>query len=199
MISSQNGIEDEAASKDDMPIITPQVDIILQSDCNGLQQIPKSSRLSWFSAVCNCFRAMDLQGAEGDMAMLGEQLPHHVGRNTLVLDLDETLVHSSFLPISADINMDIQIDRQNFKVYVLKRPGVDLFLKRCSEMFEVVVFTASLSAYANPLLDVLDKDRGVAWRLFRKNCSFVKSTYVKDLARLGRSLKHTIIVDVWVI
>ena len=37
--------------------------------------------------------------------------------------------------------------------------GVDEFLKRVSEHYEVVVYTASLSKYADPLLDELDKDR----------------------------------------
>jgi hypothetical protein len=31
------------------------------------------------------------------------------------------------------------------QVYVLKRPGVDTFMKRVGEIFEVVVFTASLA------------------------------------------------------
>lgn len=41
-------------------------------------------------------------------------------------------------------------------VYVLKRPGVDLFLQRMSEFYEIVVYTASLSKYADPLLNMLD-------------------------------------------
>jgi RNA polymerase II subunit A small phosphatase-like protein len=36
--------------------------------------------------------------------------------------------------------------------------------------FEVVVFTASLSKYADPLLDLLDTTGVVAWRLFREAC-----------------------------
>ena len=30
-------------------------------------------------------------------------------------------------------------------MYVIKRPGVDQFMKRVGELYEVVVFTASLS------------------------------------------------------
>jgi RNA polymerase II subunit A small phosphatase-like protein len=30
-------------------------------------------------------------------------------------------------------------------VYVIKRPGVDQFMKRVGELYEVVVFTASVS------------------------------------------------------
>ena len=44
-------------------------------------------------------------------------------------------------------------------VYVLKRPWVDYFLEEMGKIYEVVVFTASLSKYADPLLDLLDKSR----------------------------------------
>lgn len=190
-------LEKNEESKDGMPEIILPDNVILQSDQNGVQKLPKMSRLSWFTSLCNCFRPLDTKYSNvADSLMLNEQLPEHIGKNTLILDLDETLVHSSFSPISADINMEIEVESHKFNVYVLKRPGVDEFLKKCSQMFEVVVFTASLAAYANPLLDILDKENLVAGRLFRESCSFVRTCYVKDLTRLGRSLKHTIIVDV---
>ena len=52
-------------------------------------------------------------------------------------------------------------------VYVLKRPHMDHFMQHIGPKFEVVVFTASLSKYADPLLDLLDKSNVVRWRLFR--------------------------------
>lgn len=44
------------------------------------------------------------------------------------------------------------------KLYVRKRPHLDHFLDEVSELFEVVVFTASHRAYADKLLDILDPD-----------------------------------------
>ena len=41
--------------------------------------------------------------------------------------------------------MPIEIEGQTHQVYVSKRPHVDTFLKRMGEIFEVVIFTASLS------------------------------------------------------
>lgn len=38
-----------------------------------------------------------------------------------------------------------------FQVYVLKRPHVDEFLKRMGELFECVLFTASLAKVRNNL------------------------------------------------
>jgi hypothetical protein len=58
-----------------------------------------------------------------------------------------------------------------------------------------VVFTASLAKYADPLLDVLDKDKVVQFRLFREACVQHYGNYVKDLTHLGRALESSIIVD----
>jgi RNA polymerase II subunit A small phosphatase-like protein len=80
-------------------------------------------------------------------------------------------------------------------VYVLKRPHVDAFMAAVGARFEVVVFTASLAKYADPLLDLLDPGRTVRWRLFREACVPFEGNYVKDLQCLGRPLASTIIVD----
>jgi len=133
---------------------------------------------------------------ETSQHLLPPQTQNELGKKTLVLDLDETLVHSSFKPIpNADFIIQVEIDGQIHHVYVLKRPGVDHFLKTMADYFELVVFTASLSKYADPVLDLLDKDKVVGARLFREACSNHKGNYVKDLSRLGRELKNTIIVD----
>jgi len=94
-----------------------------------------------------------------------------------------------------DFVISIELDNVIHKVYVRKRPGVDTFLKAVGEKFEVVVFTASLAKYADPLLDILDKHNVVAVRLFREACVQHYGNYVKDLTHLGRALADTIIVD----
>ncbi|KAH9963822.1 hypothetical protein BC827DRAFT_1128381 [Russula dissimulans] len=122
--------------------------------------------------------------------------PQHVGRKCLVLDLDETLVHSSFKSIQqADYVVPVEIEYHWHNVYVIKRPGVDNFLKRMGEIFEIVVFTASLSKYADPVLDKLDVHHVVSHRLFRESCYNHKGNYVKDLSQLGRPIADTIILD----
>ncbi|KAI0295856.1 HAD-like domain-containing protein [Multifurca ochricompacta] len=122
--------------------------------------------------------------------------PQHAGRKCLVLDLDETLVHSSFKSIQqADYVVPVEIEYHWHNVYVIKRPGVDNFLKKMGEIYEVVVFTASLSKYADPVLDKLDIHHVVAHRLFRESCYNHKGNYVKDLSQLGRPIADTIILD----
>ncbi|KDR75432.1 hypothetical protein GALMADRAFT_227080 [Galerina marginata CBS 339.88] len=122
--------------------------------------------------------------------------PQHAGRKCLVLDLDETLVHSSFKSISqADYVVPVEIEYHWHNVYVIKRPGVDNFLKKMGEIYEVVVFTASLSKYADPVLDKLDIHQVVSHRLFRESCYNHRGNYVKDLSQLGRPIADTIILD----
>ncbi|KAF9571762.1 hypothetical protein EC968_000208 [Mortierella alpina] len=128
--------------------------------------------------------------------LLGPIAPEHVGKKCLVLDLDETLVHSSFKLIpQADYVVPVEIDNQSHNVYVIKRPGVDTFLQKMGELYEVVIFTASLSKYADPVLDMLDIHRVIKHRLFRESCFNHKGNYVKDLSVIGRDLKNTIIID----
>jgi RNA polymerase II subunit A small phosphatase-like protein len=129
--------------------------------------------------------------------LLGSVRPGDAGKNTLVLDLDETLVHSSFQPPigQADYVIPIDIEGRVVKVHVTKRPHLDEFLEYIAGKFEVVVFTASLAKYADPLLDLLDKNKCISWRLFRDACHNVQGNYVKNLECLGRDAGSVIIVD----
>ncbi|XP_069838365.1 carboxy-terminal domain RNA polymerase II polypeptide A small phosphatase 1 isoform X2 [Dendropsophus ebraccatus] len=99
-------------------------------------------------------------------------------------------------PVSnADFIIPVEIDGTVHQVYVLKRPHVDEFLRRMGEMFECVLFTASLAKYADPVADLLDKWGAFRARLFRESCAFHRGNYVKDLSRLGRELNKLVIVD----
>lgn len=75
----------------------------------------------------------------------------------MVLDLDETLVHSSFkAPEKPDIILPVDIEGWICHVYVLVRPGCIRFLEEMDKYYELTIFTASLSKYADPLLDILE-------------------------------------------
>ncbi|CAM4856226.1 unnamed protein product [Rotaria socialis] len=91
----------------------------------------------------------------------------------LVIDLDETLVHSSFKPVpNADFVVPVEIDGQVHQVYVTKRPHVDEFLRCVGERYECVLFTASLAKYADPVADLLDPNHIFHSRLFRESCTY---------------------------
>ena len=123
--------------------------------------------------------------------------PKSSSKKTLVLDLDETLVHSQFVPFSikSDLILKIELEDQLHDIHVLIRPGVQKFLQKMGQLYEIVIFTASVSKYADPLLDIIDKNHTCSCRLFREHCSMVGITYIKDLKKLGRDLKDIIIVD----
>ena len=117
-------------------------------------------------------------------------------KKTLILDLDETLVHSSFTPFEKnDIVLDVDFEGVMYNIYVLVRPDAELFIKSVAKFFEVVIFTASISKYASPLLDILDKEKNIKYRLYRDHCTFINGIYIKDLKKCNRSLKDLIIVD----
>lgn len=61
--------------------------------------------------------------------------------------------------------------------------------------YELVIFTASLSKYADPLVDILDPEKMCSYKLFREHCTFMNNAFVKDLTKLGRNMTDVIIVD----
>ncbi|KAK1382092.1 hypothetical protein POM88_019827 [Heracleum sosnowskyi] len=84
---------------------------------------------------------------------------------TLVLDLDETLVHSTLDHcVDADFTFPVYVDTEEHIVYVNKRPFLHTFLERVADMFEIVIFTSSKSIYAKQLLDTLDPDQNIISR-----------------------------------
>ena len=155
--------------------------------------------------------------------LLGPHHPADEGKKCLVLDLDETLVHSSFRAVpGADFVIPVQVRTMSEEhllvvieisfclshnvllcqiedvvhfVYVAKRPGVDEFLVEMAKHYEIVIYTASLNKYADPLLDLLDPNCVIRSRLFRESCVYYEGNYVKDLSLLDRDLSQVIIVD----
>jgi len=115
---------------------------------------------------------------------------------TLVLDLDETLVHSTFDKIdNYDFKQPIELEGQQYEIYVRVRPGVKEFLEEMSTMYEIIIYTASLEKYALPLISRIDKSRLISYNLYREHCLFLENFYIKDLSKLGRDLKNVIIID----
>jgi Dullard-like phosphatase family protein len=120
-----------------------------------------------------------------------------VGKKCLILDVDETLVHSSYQPPAHyDVHLPLRVNGAICNVYVAVRPHLQEFLRAVSPLFEVVIFTASVSMYCDPLMNAVDSQRLLGpLRLFREHCSVVNGSYVKDLSLLGRSLDTVTIID----
>ncbi|KAH9295701.1 hypothetical protein KI387_039289 [Taxus chinensis] len=116
---------------------------------------------------------------------------------TLVLDLDETLIHSTLEHCDdADFTFQVHFDMKEHTVYVRRRPYLEVFMERVAQMFEVIVFTASQSIYAEQLLNKLDpKQKLIRQRVYRESCVLVDGNYTKDLTVLGRDLAKIFIID----
>ncbi|KAF9934128.1 hypothetical protein FBU30_003409 [Linnemannia zychae] len=116
---------------------------------------------------------------------------------TLVLDIDETLVHCATRPLdSPDIVFPVEYNHETWEVYGRIRPGMYEFLEKMSEKFEVITFTASQECYAEALLKIIDPEKKfIRHRYYRDSCVPVFGNYVKDLRILNRDLSKVVIVD----
>ena len=100
---------------------------------------------------------------------------------TLVLDMDETLIHYFFTLI-------------NGMFFV--RPYCLEFLKELNDIYEIVTFTAGTKEYADNILNILDIDNNIIkYRLYRQHTTVLGCSIYKDLSKLGRDLSRVIIID----
>ncbi|CAM0881797.1 unnamed protein product [Alopecurus aequalis] len=116
---------------------------------------------------------------------------------TLVLDLDETLVHSTLDHCDiADFSIQVFFNMKDHTVYVRQRPHLKMFLEKVAQMFELVIFTASQRIYAEQIIDRLDPDgKLISQRIYRESCIFSDGSYTKDLTILGVHLAKVAIID----
>ena len=99
---------------------------------------------------------------------------------SLILDLDETLVH--------------YIEEEN-RAYVQVRPYADFFLNEMSKYFELIIFTAAAEDYADIVLNELDKNKVINYKLYRKHTEQINGIFIKDLSKIGRDLTKILIID----
>eukprot|EP00249_Psilotum_nudum_P027266 c34738_g1_i1 orf=33-797(-) len=114
-------------------------------------------------------------------------------QKTLVLDFQNILLQTSWEPLPA-YDFTCILDGVHY-LYVLKRPGVDHFLGAMAQWFELVMFTSTVKAYANAVLDKLDPNSHIKHRLYRDACKRIENRSVKDLCVLGRDMQNVIILD----
>ena len=103
---------------------------------------------------------------------------------SLILDLDETLVHFKINP-----------DYPNEGVLRV-RPGIIEFLENVDKYYELIIFTAATQEYADLLIDAVEENKiYFEHRLYRQHTVIIGNDFVKDLSRVGRPLDKITIVD----
>jgi len=103
---------------------------------------------------------------------------------TLVLDLDETLIHFKPNPNNEDSG--------TIKI----RPYLYKFLDNIKKYYELIVFTAATQEYADPIIDAIEQNKKYFdFRLYRVHTIIIDNDFVKDLSKFGRDLSRILIVD----
>lgn len=133
-----------------------------------------------------------------------------LGQKTLVIDLDETLIHSlakggrmsSGHMVEVKLNNTVGFGgttlgpQHPILYYVHKRPHCDEFLRKVCKWYNLVVFTASVQEYADPVIDWLEQERKYfSARLYRQHCTYRNGAYIKDLSSVEPDLSRVMILD----
>ncbi|KAJ5151870.1 hypothetical protein N7492_010165 [Penicillium capsulatum] len=137
-------------------------------------------------------------------------------QKTLVLDLDETLIHSlakggrmssgHMVEVKLSMPMTTALTpggpattlgpQHPILYYVHKRPHCDDFLRKISKWYKLVIFTASVQEYADPVIDWLEQERKYFQaRYYRQHCTFRNGAYIKDLSSVEPDLSKVMILD----
>ncbi|XP_042904599.1 mitochondrial import inner membrane translocase subunit TIM50 isoform X2 [Parasteatoda tepidariorum] len=108
--------------------------------------------------------------------------PYYQPPYTLVLEMTGVLVHPDWTYQTG----------WRFK----KRPGVDYFLQQAGPpLFEIVIYTSEQGFTAFPIIDTLDPNGYIMYRLFRDATRYMEGHHVKDLSCLNRELSKVIFID----
>ncbi|MEM9770659.1 MAG: HAD family hydrolase [Cyanobacteria bacterium P01_D01_bin.73] len=117
----------------------------------------------------------------------------------LVLDLDETLIHSCHEPLGR------QCDFKTGDYFTYKRNNLDYFLIRCSRFFKMAVWTSSSSEYAARIVEKVFPEKAELefifsssrctprWDHFRSEQYVVKP--IKKIQKRGFKRQDIIIID----
>ncbi|SCU94854.1 LADA_0G11826g1_1 [Lachancea dasiensis] len=139
--------------------------------------------------------------------LIPQSMLNRAKRRTLVLDLDETLIHSMSRGTSSSNSSQGHMVEVKFAVsgisslyYVYKRPYCDLFLTKIANWYDLVIFTASMKEYADPVIDWLEGSfpGRFSRRLYRQDCTLRDGIgYIKDLSLLSST--HAPLSDIFII
>ena len=163
-------------------------DAYIKSGLKLISLLPKENYINQIEKISSTFKLKD-----------------NVNQNkkTLILDLDETLIHSDLDLIYKNHIITLYFDSEeedekNIPIPLILRPGLFDFLNYAKEKFELIIFTASQKNYADTIIDYIEKEQKYfSLRLYREHCIFIKpGLYIKDLRIFkNRDLKNIVLID----
>ena len=133
-----------------------------------------------------------------DVMMKSLELGKKTKEKTLILDMDETLIAAKFEgKQQKNFKKTFSFDFQGTQIHVRLRPYLSDALEKLSQFYEIVVFTAGVKDYADPILDKIDPDNTLfKKRLYRDTCIKTEQFFIKDLdVFMDREKKDLVIVD----
>ncbi|XP_040990579.1 mitochondrial import inner membrane translocase subunit TIM50-like [Juglans microcarpa x Juglans regia] len=92
---------------------------------------------------------------------------------TLVLDLQETLIHYDWT--------------REKGWQTLKRPGVDAFLEHLAQFYEIVIYSDEQSMFVDPVVERLDPKHCIRYRLSKGATKYQNGNHYRDLSKLNRN------------
>jgi carboxy-terminal domain RNA polymerase II polypeptide A small phosphatase len=90
---------------------------------------------------------------------------------------------------------DIQFAIDGRLMQCLLRPGVEQFITRAAETFELVLWTKWPKTLADSVMYHIDPSGLVAHRLYNDSCLYFEHVCVKHLGNFGRDKKRVVIID----
>ena len=71
-----------------------------------------------------------------------------------------------------------------------------MFFKEIKSRYEIVLFTASSKLYADTIVKEIESvGRVFNYRLYKEHLTLCNGRLIKDIRRLGRDMKKTLIID----
>ncbi|KAI4737723.1 hypothetical protein E4T50_11781 [Aureobasidium sp. EXF-12298] len=131
-------------------------------------------------------------------------------KKTLIIDLDETLIHSMAKGGRMSTGHMVEVKLQGpiggngmvlgpqvpILYYVHERPYCHDFLRKVCKWYNLIVFTASVQEYADPVIDWVERERKYfSGRYYRQHCTFRNGAYIKDLTQVEPDLSKVMILD----
>ena len=101
---------------------------------------------------------------------------------TIVLDLEDTLLNIKLTDTG--------------KLILNLRPGLISFLLGIKPFYEIISFSKFSKSYSKAIINYIQQGKKLFdVNLYREHCALIGKKFIKDITRIGRDIKHILMVD----